>query len=223
MSTTAPAAAGVWGRARGGPPAHVLASLLLVLAAALAGGCSVFGTNVDPVRTYRLDGALTELPPVAGEPCCLLEIRSPLPAPGFATARMVYQRNEFQNEAFAYAAWVDTLPSMVRAALIEAFDQSSRFGSVVAAPSPEQADYRLESSGLYVIQRFDGRDSEVEVSMRVRLVGVADRELRGARRFSVVKPTPTADPEGGVVAANEALTALLAELMAYVASLVGDA
>ncbi|MEO0972948.1 MAG: ABC-type transport auxiliary lipoprotein family protein [Pseudomonadota bacterium] len=210
----APRSRVVCGRLRWG------ALLTVALTAIALSGCTLFGTEGEPVATYRLAGTGAAVDAYAGEPCCLLEIRTPLPAPGFATARMVYQRNDYQNEAFAYAEWVDTLPTMLRASLIEAFDTLGRFDSVVSAPSPELPDYRLESRGLFVIQRFDGERSEVEVSLRVRVIDARERQLLGAQRFSVVKVAEPATPIGGVDAANRALDDLLLEISTYVLSLL---
>ncbi len=189
-------------------------------ACAVLAGCSLFGGTVDPVAAYQLTGTGASVTSYSGESCCLLEIRTPLPAPGFATARMVYQRTDYQNEAFAYAEWVDTLPSMLRASMIEAFDGIGRFEGVVAAPSPAPPDFRLESRELMVIQHFDGERSEVELSLRVRVIDAGERELLGARRFSVVVAADPATPQGGVVAANKALDQLLGELADYVLALV---
>lgn len=202
--------------ARGVTASLPLLGPLVAVAASLAAGCTLFGASLDPVATYRLQGSGAPAQPFAGEASRLLEIATPLPAPGFATARMIYERKDFRNEAFAYAEWVDTLPAMVRDALIEYFAELDRFESVVAAPSPQRADYRLESRALFVIQHFDGQRSEVEVSLRARLVAVEDRRLLGVQRFSVTLPAPTADPEGGVRAANEALDALFGELAQFV-------
>ena len=176
--------------------APMLGKVMVCLGACtVLAGCSLFGGSVEPVATYRLTGTGAGASDYSGEACCLLEIRTPLPAPGFATARMVYQRNDYQNEAFAYAEWVDTLPSMLRASMIETFDGIGRFDSVVAAPSPALPDYRLESRGLMVIQRFDGERSEVEVSLRARVVDADERELLGAQRFSVVVAANPATPQ----------------------------
>ncbi|MEM9384414.1 MAG: LPS assembly lipoprotein LptE [Pseudomonadota bacterium] len=186
----------------------------------LLAGCSLFGGATEPVASYRLEGTGSGVSAFSGEPCCLLEVRTPLPAPGFATARMVYERNDYQNEAFAYAEWVDTLPTMLRASMIDSFDRLGRFEAVVGAPSPQLPDYRLESRGLMVIQRFDGERSEVEVALRARLVDADSRALLGARRFSIVVPAEPANSEGGVEAANEALDQLMEELASYVLALV---
>lgn len=190
------------------------------VAALLLSGCSVLGGSTEPVASYRLEGAGASVSAFTGEACCVLEVRTPLPAPGFATARMIYQRNDYQNEAFAYAEWVDTLPTMLRASMIDTFDSLGRFESVVGAPSPQLPDYRLESRGLMVIQRFDGQSSEVELTLRARVVDADERELLGARRFSVVVRAVPANSEGGVQAANEALDKLMDELTRYVLELV---
>jgi ABC-type uncharacterized transport system auxiliary subunit len=101
-------------------------AVTVVLAAYLPSACSPFNTDRSPVATYTLEtplgGGLT-----ASSRCCIMEVRTPLPAPGFATVRMVYQRNDFEYEGYAYAQWVDILPNMVRATMVDTFDRPRAF------------------------------------------------------------------------------------------------
>jgi ABC-type uncharacterized transport system auxiliary subunit len=199
---------------------HVSAGAMVLVALVLS-GCSAFRSEVDPVMTYTLGGAASPSVPFDGSPCCVLEVRTPLPAPGFATVRMLYQRTEFQHEAYAYAQWVDTLPMLVRSSIIARLDRLGRFEAVVAAPSPEPPQFRLETRELMVLHRFEGDSSEVEVSLRARLIDAEKRELIGARPFSsTVSAAPTA--QGGVAAANEALDNVLTELSRYLLDALGS-
>jgi ABC-type uncharacterized transport system auxiliary subunit len=189
----------------------------------LSGCASWFTTETAPVSTYTLVAAEAPVPVRwEGEHCCLMEVRTPLPAPGFATVRMVYQRSRYEYEAFAYAQWVDTLPGMFRASVIQTLEEIGLFSDVVAAPSPQAPDYRLETRDLAVLQRFDGDRSEVEVSVRVRVIDAVDRKLLGARDFSATadaEPTPA----GGVAAAHVALGEVLTELSRYLIGRIGEA
>lgn len=194
----------------------------LALAGAVApSGCTVFGTDLEPVASYTLSPPERLDVSWNGGHCCLLEVRTPLPAPGFATTRMVYQRSEYQYEAFAYSQWVDTLPGLVRASMIEGLAGIGLFSDVVAAPSPEAPDYRIETRDLLVLQRFDGERSEVEVSLRARVVDAEERLLLGVRQFAATVPARSADPQGGVVAANEALADVLNQLARYLVEVIG--
>jgi ABC-type uncharacterized transport system auxiliary subunit len=94
---------------------------------------------------------------------------------------------------------------------------------VVTAPSPAPPQYRIETRDLLVLQRFDDSEStsEVEVSLRARIIDVTDRTLLGAQEF---RATATADPspQGGVVAANLALAEVMEAMSAYLLELIGS-
>ncbi len=208
---------------RRGTLAAVWSLVSAVAAAAVLSGCTAFSRNADPVSTYTLSVSNNPGVPFDGTPCCVLEVRTPLPAPGFATVRMVYQRSDYQYEAFAYAQWVDTLPGLLRSIIIQHLDDLGRFEMVVAAPSPEAPKYRIETRDVLVVQRFaaDGASSEVEVSFRARVIDADARQLLGARQFvATVGAAPT--PEGGVAAANAALAEVMDDLSRYLLEVLGS-
>jgi ABC-type uncharacterized transport system auxiliary subunit len=145
--------------------------------------------------------------------CGTLEVGAPAPAAGFATARMVYQREAHRLEPFAYSRWAEPPAPMVQAALVDGLERSGLFAAVLAAPAAVPPDLRLESDELRVVQQFDGEASHVEISLDARLVDLHRPRLLAAQRLSASVPA-AADPGGGVAAANRALAELVDDLVA---------
>jgi cholesterol transport system auxiliary component len=191
----------------------------LVLAAVVGalGGCGLLGGGErTPASVYLLAVERGDAP-AAGGACGTLEIHEPAPAAGFASARMLYQREPHRLEPFAYARWAESPASMVKEALVIALESSGLFSAVLPAPAPVPADVSLAGDMLRVLQRFDGGASVLEVGLDVRIVDLRDARLVASRRVERrVQASP--DPAGGVASANRALAEVVAEVIELVRS-----
>jgi cholesterol transport system auxiliary component len=187
------------------------APLIAALALAVAACGGLLGKERTPHSIYvlSLDAGGQAAPPGG---CGILEVSPPAPAPGFATARMVYQREAHRLEPFAYSRWAEPPAPMVQQALLEALARSGLFGAVLAAPAAVAPDLRLESDALRVVQWFEDGTSRAEISLNVRLVDLRAARLLAVRDLSASAPAG-AGPASGVAAANEALSRLAAELV----------
>jgi len=186
--------------------------LALMLALATAACSALFGGKErTPVAIYVL--ALDHADP-SGSPgtCGTLEVSMPSPAPGFATARMVYQREPHRLEAFAYSRWAEPPAQMVQAAMLDALQRSGLFAAALQAPAAVAPDFTLQGDGLSVLQRFESGSSMAEVSLDVQLVDERHNRLLAAQRLSASVPSEPR-PEAGVNAANRALAQLTDELV----------
>jgi cholesterol transport system auxiliary component len=144
--------------------------------------------------------------------CGTLEVRQPDAAPGFATARMVYQREPHRLEPFAFSRWAEPPAAMVQAAILESLSRSGLFAAVLPAPAHVPPDFALDSDALSVLQVFEGEASHTDLDLNVRLVDMRHARLLAAQRLSVSVPAE-ANPKSGVDAANRALAQLLDELL----------
>jgi cholesterol transport system auxiliary component len=194
------------------PSCRARAAAVAVLAV-LCTGCAALlgGKTHEPVAIYVLQ-VDTDAPPQGTPPCGTLEVTEPAPAPGFATARMVYQREAHRLEPYAYARWAEPPSAMVQAALISTLEHSGLFAAVLTAPAAVAPDLRLESDALSVLQHFDGGSSELRLALAVRLVDLRESRLLAVQRFTVSLPAGQG-PVSGVDAANRALAQLAGELL----------
>lgn len=186
--------------------------LALAAVAAALGGCALLGSDDRrPPAVYVLTLPRAEAPATIA-PCGTLEVHEPAPAAGFASARMLYQREPHRLEAFAYARWAEPPASMVQEALVVALEASGLFSAVLPAPAPVPADVSVAGDLLRVLQHFDGGASEAEVGLDVRVVDLRAAKLVASRRVEHrVRASP--DPAGGAASANEALARVAADVV----------
>ena len=110
--------------------------------------------------------------------------------------------------------------------LLDALRDSNSYKAVLSSPAPVRGDLRIENDGLWLIQKFEGKKSEVELRMSSRLYAPEDRKLVATRDFDYSEPADEATAEAGVAAADRALQRLLNDFSAFVADtaskLAGD-
>jgi cholesterol transport system auxiliary component len=182
----------------------------------LSAACSLPGSDgPDKIVTYTL-GLPERFEPTEQRPqtaCETLLVSTPLSAPGLATSAMAYVEEPNQVQYFAENRWIDTPARMLAPLLRQALGSSGLFHAVVISPAPVNAALRLETEVLNLRQKFEGDASAVELEMRASLFDLENRALLANETLRVEEPAPTADPHGGVVAANRAMAKLMDELI----------
>ena len=144
-----------------------------------------------------------------------LTITPPVAAPGFDSARMVYSAGPHRLEYFAHHAWVDPPAALLAPLMREAIERSGSFTSVVLTPSAAAGDLRLETEVVRLEQDFGAGPSKVRLTLRATMLDTATRQVLAARQFDQSVAATSDDPTGGVLAANQAVTAVLARLAAF--------
>ena len=196
----------------------VLTTGVVLLLAASLSGCSPFPNKGDssPPVTYLLQWRppSTEQGGGAQGRCGTLLISAPRSAPGFDTARMAYVRQNYRIDYFAHHRWADDPARMLRPILVEALGFSGLFRSVTADRGAVDARLRMDTKLLRLQQVFGSGGSKVELSVRVTVVDNQSGRIVYAQLFDLNEPAPSANPYGGVVAANRAVAALMRELVA---------
>lgn len=195
---------------------------LLLAVAALIVSCALPGLKHRDIHTFLLEwnGAPT---PSADDACATLLVISPLAAPGYDTAQMAYVEQNHQLDYFATHRWADTPARMLSPLIARALEASGLFKAVVESPSPVDAQLRLQSKVLALRQIFTPDESAEQVSLKVDLFDLTQSRLLASRVFSVIVPTTTRNPYGGVVAANRAIDRVFKQMIAFLAGVVaGD-
>jgi cholesterol transport system auxiliary component len=196
----------------------VLTTGVVLLVAASVSGCSPFPSKRDsnPPVTYLLQWTPPPAEQGAAAPgrCGTLLISAPRSAPGFDTARMAYVRQNYRIDYFARHRWADDPARMLRPILVEALGSSGLFRSVSADRGAVDARLRMDTDLLRLQQVFGSGGSEVELSVRVTVVDNRRGRIVYAHLFDVKVPASSANPYGGVVAANHAVAVLMRNLVA---------
>ena len=187
-------------------------------------GCSALTPSSSPHSTqYSLDAAPSTVMAKTTPPAApTLVVSPPYAAAGFDSPRMMYVRQAHKLEYFAHNEWTDTPARMLAPLIAAAAARSGAFRAVVTAPSTAAADLRLDTEVGGLQQEFLGNPSRVRFTLRANIVDSATRRVIASREFEAVAPAPSENPYGGVVAANEAVRAVLAELGAFCAAAASD-
>jgi cholesterol transport system auxiliary component len=182
------------------------------------GACGFLNPTATPHPAfYSLDGmpgaASTAAP--AGAPT--LVVNPPHAAAGFDSQRIIYVREAHRLEYFANSEWVDPPARMLAPLLATAAERSGAFGAVVMTPTAATGELRLETEIVRLQHEFHARPSRVRFTLRAYLVDDKTRRVLAWREFEAAAPAASEDPYGGVVAANRAVQAVLAQLSAFCA------
>ena len=145
-----------------------------------------------------------------------LIINPPRAAAGFDSQRIIYLRDAHRLEYFANSEWVDPPARMLGTLLVAALQNTGAFRAVVLAPGTAVGEMRLETEIIRLQHEFQTTPSRVHFTLRANLLDEKTRRVMAWREFDAVTPSPSEDPYGGVLAANRAVQAVLAELAQFI-------
>lgn len=146
-----------------------------------------------------------------------LIVSLPRAAAGFDSTRIVYVRQAHALEAFAYSQWVDTPALMLAPLIAQAIERTGGFRAVLRAPTAATGELRLDTELIRLQHEFTAAPSRVRLTLRAVLVDTATRGVVASREFDASVVSASEDAYGGVVAANQAVKTLLAELAGFCA------
>lgn len=197
--------------------------LVPVIFASLAAGCELPGrTATAEPRAWLLQATDAGDADVTGEwPCVSLRITAAQSAPGFHTSRMLYMDEPHRLDHFAYHTWADVPAAMIAELVQQHLTRLDLFGTVLAGTHDVRADYRLDLKSATLLQHFENGASRVSFDIDVALVNQAERSLVARQRFSYSQDTDSADPEGGVNAANIIAGRFLTDVVQFTAEAIG--
>ncbi len=199
-------------------------ALVTAVAAALLSGCSLIPTREPPPPTSVYELSVDRGPTAAASPDCgRLLVEPPEPAPGYLTSHMIYTREAYRLEQFAWSQWADTPTAMLEPLMLTALAESGAFAAVLAPPAPVDYDLSLVVRDVRLLLRFADGASEAEISAHVALYYPRARLLLSDERMVQTEPADAATPAAGVAAANRAVAGFLERLATFAATGAGRA
>lgn len=191
--------------------------------ALLLAGCSASLLPKPPPQPelFTLDGGAPADAPTRPAGSAIgptLVVATPRAAAGYDSTQMVYQRRAQEVEHFAYARWVDTPAQMLAPLIVDALQRSAAFAAVVQAPTSAATDLRLDTEVIRLQHDFSVVPSRVRLTLRAVLLDAARHRVLATRDFDLDEDAASADPYGGVVAAQRAVQRMLAQLSAFCAA-----
>ena len=190
-------------------PAHHPTATLLLALGALATACLRIDLPSTPgPALFALDAAPAPAPAAVPAGAGLVAVPPTQAAPGLEGRGLVYLERAHEVRHFARSAWAEPPARLIAPLLARALERSGFRVVAVGEPDPH---LRLETELVALRQEFLSRPSQVRVALRFRLLAPGGRPLVEGTR-EALEPAPTDDAYGGVVAANRAVSRLLAEL-----------
>ena len=129
---------------------------------------------------------------------------------------MVYLQKAYHLEHYGKNQWVAKPSVMFTSLLMESLSNSRSFTAVVGAGLRSTASWQLNSELLYLQQNFMGEHNQVEMSVSAQLIDRHRARVVASQTFKAVVPTISADPYGGVLAANLATQQILEKIARFV-------
>ena len=193
-----------------------IARTVCMLLALAASGCLPTRTESPPIHTFRLslDSERTEARPADINGPVLL-VSMPLAEPGYETTKMVYLKRPYELEQYAVNQWADAPARMFASLMSERFSRTGSWRAVVPPSGSIRGDFRLDTYGFSLQQEFSQDPSRVRISVRAQLIEIREARIVGTRTFETVENAPSEDAYGGVMAANQAVAALLDDMASW--------
>lgn len=191
------------------------------LSLTLLGGCGLIKPTTAPQPSfYSLDGtapAAVRARAAAANTAPTLIVNPPHASAGFDSKRIVYLREAHKLEYYAHNQWVDTPARMYAPLIVTAVESTGAFRAVVLTPSAAAGDLRLDTEIVRLQHDFSIQPSRARFTLRAYLVDNLTRRVLAWREFDESSAAASEDPYGGVLAANQAVQAVLNRLAAFCA------
>lgn len=182
----------------------------------LLGGCMNLAPTASPPQYMYLLDTLGKVESTKQTSSYVLVVTTPITNPAYHTRKMAYKQASHSLAYFSRNQWVTTPSEMLLPLLVQTLQQSQYFKAVVASPYWDGADLRLDTELVALQQEFQEDISFVRVIIHARLIAVSQRRILATQQFTARVVAPTADPKGGVIAANQAVSQILSELTQFV-------
>jgi cholesterol transport system auxiliary component len=170
-------------------------------------------------KPVAMDKYLLEYTPAAVAPASadapVLVIATPRAHGAYDTARIAYMQQQFGLRYYVHSRWADTPARMLAPLLAEAMNATGRFQAVYASPGRLSGELRLDTELLRFHQDFTVQPSQMHITLRARLVGLADQRVIASQLFDIRETATSEDTYGGVLAANRATAQLMEQLAQF--------
>ena len=168
---------------------------------------------------YSLDAADFKLPrdesASANTALPTIIINMPKAAAGFDTRRMMYTRAPHKLEFFAQNEWIDTPARMLQALIVTTIFNTRSFKAVLLKQDRVKSELRLDCEIVKLIQSFNVKPSQVQFVLRATIIDNVTNKVVAYREFDERVNAVSDNPNGGAIAANQAVNAALEKLALF--------
>jgi cholesterol transport system auxiliary component len=184
----------------------------------LTAGCaSLLGLPPSP-HLYRVTPKSTYPANLSHLPTQIL-IDVPLAPAGLDSSRIALSRSAVSIDYFADSEWTERVPLLVQTALLESFENSGAIAALDRESMGLRADFILKTEIRHFEALYDSPNGapDVWVAIIARLVNPSGRDIVAHASFQRRERAAANDMGRIVVAFDEALGAVMADIVAWTA------
>lgn len=184
----------------------------IIWVALLLSSCSLFGpVKTEPPNTYLLN-TVPSVTKHSTRPLSLL-VSQPTAYSIYDTTQMAYSTERHGLHYFSKNQWAATPSLMLQPLIVKTLQKTHFFRVIVsAAPGTGEYDLVLNTEITQFEQLFFENASVMKITIRANLVRTSTSKIIASKEFSIMETSPYNSPYGGVLAANEGMSKLLAQL-----------
>lgn len=184
---------------------------------ALAGCASMFTTPPRPL--FKLS-APTDMPTNLPHTNAQIVVDAPYAPEGLEPRRIAVVRATNAIDYLADGDWADRTPNMVRAVLVEAFENSKSVAAVGPDSLDLRADFEIEGDlrhfeGVYDSQNGGSGAPTAVVALAVKLVKIPERKILAQTMISARQPATANATPAIVEAMNQAMGSVAKQVVAW--------
>ena len=196
------------------------AAVALALLAPLAGCVSV--PEVPPREYYVLeDRAKPGTANSGGEASRVLLVHPATASPFYDTQSLAFSRAPGQRAYYQFAGWTERPARRLSDLLTVRIEARGGFRSVASSTAGVRGDVLLNLRLEEFFHDAAAKPGSARVEVTAELVDIAGRAVVARRRFMQSAPVAEESARAAVVALNQATSALLDELSAWIESATG--
>lgn len=191
--------------------------MILILMSILISGCAI-KKMTPPIDTYTIKKHTLHTTKTKKQKFTdkILKIALPISTKEIRSNRILYSKNKFDRDTYAYGRWSDTPNKMLQNNFIFTVGQSGLFKAVLLKSSTAKADYILESRILDFYHDFSTKEhSYAVIKVEAHLIDRQSRKVVASKYFTLSKEAPSNNMQGGVIALGRAAETLSKELVAW--------
>jgi cholesterol transport system auxiliary component len=181
----------------------------------LLSSCAV-KKNAPSIDTYTIKNQTFSTLEIKTQnfPDKILKIAKPISTKNIQSNRILYSKNKYDRDAYAYGRWSDTPNIMLQNNFIYSIGQNHIFKAVLLNSSNAKTDYILES---YLYDFYHDflipNRSKAVIRLGVHLIEKESKKVVASKLFSLSKQAKSENIQGGVEALNSVTNELTQELI----------
>ena len=129
--------------------------------------------------------------------------------------KMNFSYSDSDYGTYLNSEWSNNMSKLLQGTIIDIFDNSRLFKTVLADTSTLKENYRLESNIFSFEHRVRGKASYAVVSILFTLIDADTGKFLKSKRFNYQEATPSIDAKGYAFATNAIITRLSRDLLMW--------